>query len=76
MYKRQGCLRGAGDTRFVALVSLISVAIVRPLSAYIMCYPMGLGLMGVWGGFAVDQCIRMTMTSIRFAKGKWTTIKV
>lgn len=71
-----GCLRGAGDTRFVALVSLISVAIVRPLSAYIMCYPMGLGLMGVWGGFAVDQCIRMTMTSIRFAKGKWTTIKV
>ena len=27
-----GCLRGGGDTRFVALVSLISVACIRPLS--------------------------------------------
>ena len=71
-----GCLRGAGDTRFVALVGLISVAIVRPLTAYVLCYPLGLGLIGVWGGFIADQCIRMTMTSIRFAKGKWTKIKV
>ena len=71
-----GCLRGAGDTRFVAFAGLISVAIFRPLSAWVMCYPMGLGLIGVWGGFLVDQCIRLAMTAVRFAKGKWTRIKV
>ncbi len=34
-----GCLRGAGDVKYVAVCSLISVAILRPIFTYVLCYP-------------------------------------
>ncbi|MEG2020954.1 MAG: MATE family efflux transporter [Oscillospiraceae bacterium] len=71
-----GCLRGAGDTKFVALVSLISVACVRPLSGYLLCYPLQMGLIGAWLGLLIDQLVRLTLTSLRFKTGKWMNIKL
>ena len=71
-----GCLRGAGDTRYTALVSLISVAVVRPGLGWLFCYPLQLGLFGAWLGLAVDQMVRFLMTWVRFRKGKWTSIKI
>lgn len=71
-----GCLRGSGDTRFTALVSLISVAIVRPGAGWLFCYPLEMGLFGAWLGLAVDQVVRFVMTYLRFKSGKWTGIKV
>ena len=65
-----GCLRGAGDTRYVAVVSLISVACIRPLSGYLFVYPLNLGLFGAWLGLALDQMIRLTLTSLRVRSGK------
>ena len=50
-----GCLRGAGDTRFTALVSLISVTFIRPGMSWLLCYPLGLGLMGAWLGTLVTS---------------------
>ena len=67
-----GCLRGGGDTKFVALVSLISVAFFRPFSGWLFCYPLGLGLTGAWIGLAIDQFCRLAMTFFRFKSGKWT----
>ena len=71
-----GCLRGGGDTKFVAFVSLISVTIFRPISAWVFCYPVGWGLIGVWIGLVIDQTLRFLMTSIRFKGGKWTKIRI
>ena len=71
-----GCLRGGGDTKFVAFVSLISVTIFRPISAWVFCYPIGWGLIGVWIGLVIDQTLRFLMTSIRFKGGKWTKIRI
>ena len=71
-----GCLRGAGDTRYTALVSLISVAFIRPGSGWLFCYPLGLGLFGAWIGLAFDQLMRFILTRIRFQQGKWTTLKI
>lgn len=71
-----GCLRGAGDTKFTALVSLISVAIIRPAAGWLFCYPLGLGLFGAWLGLAFDQFMRFIMTYTRFKSGKWTNYKV
>lgn len=71
-----GCLRGAGDTRFTALVSLISVAIVRPLSGWLFVFPLGMGLFGAWLGLAVDQLVRLLLTQWRFKGGKWLNIKI
>lgn len=71
-----GCLRGAGDTVFTAFVSLISVAIIRPFSGWLLCYPVGLGLIGAWIGILFDQMVRFSLTALRFKTGKWTKFKV
>lgn len=67
-----GCLRGGGDTKFVALVSLVSVAFFRPFSGWLFCYPLEMGLTGAWIGLAIDQFCRLVMTFFRFKSGKWT----
>jgi putative MATE family efflux protein len=69
-----GCLRGAGDTVFVAITSFISVAAIRPLLTWILCYPVGLGLYGAWIALLVDQCFRLITSYKRFSGGRWTGI--
>ncbi len=71
-----GCLRGAGDTRYTAFVSFLSVALIRPGLGYLFCYPLGWGLVGAWLGLAVDQFMRFWMTALRFRKGRWMHIKI
>lgn len=71
-----GCLRGAGDTRFTAMVSLISVTFIRPGISWLLCYPLGLGLMGAWLGTFCDQLVRFALSLIRFRKGQWTKLKL
>ena len=71
-----GCLRGAGDTKFVALVSFVSIAVFRPLSGWLFCYPLGLGLYGAWIGLIIDQFLRFIMTWFRFKSGKWTKYEI
>lgn len=71
-----GVLRGSGDTKYTARTSLISIVIVRPILAYILCYPLGLGLIGSWIGMFVDQNLRFYLNNKRFASLKWMEIKV
>ena len=78
-----GCLRGAGDVRYVALVSLVSVAVLRPLTTWIFCYPMNrwmpglmLGFIGSWISFDIDSVVRWVMLQMRVDKGRWVDIKL
>ena len=78
-----GCLRGAGDVRYVALVSLISVAILRPLMTWFFCYPMDrffpnamMPFLGPWISFNIDALVRWTLLQIRANKGKWVNIRL
>ena len=71
-----GCLRGGGDTKFTAFVSLISVAMIRPFSGWLFCYPLNMGLLGAWLGLTVDQLMRLTLSYLRFKSGKWTRYKI
>lgn len=71
-----GCLRGAGDTRFTAVMSLISIGIIRPLAGYVFAYVVGWGLYGAWIGTLVDQTTRMVLSSIRVRRGKWLEIQL
>ena len=71
-----GTLRGAGDTKFVAYSSLISIGIVRPLTTWLFCYPLGFGIIGAWFSFMTDQCLRLVINSWRFKTGKWTKIRI
>lgn len=71
-----GCLRGAGDTKFTALASLISVAIIRPGMSWLLCNPLGLGLLGVWLGLVCDQVTRFLLGFFRVRQGNWLKIKL
>ncbi|MCL1986826.1 MAG: MATE family efflux transporter [Firmicutes bacterium] len=71
-----GCLRGAGDTRFVALTMLISVAVIRPVVSLLFVFVFDWGLQGAWWAMIGDQFVRLVMLYGRFASGKWTKIKV
>jgi len=71
-----GSLRGAGDTRFVAITMLITVGIMRPLGGLLFTYTLGLGLTGAWLAIILDQGVRLTLLLTRFIRGKWITLKI
>ena len=71
-----GCLRGAGDNLYVALVMLICVVGIRPALSLFAINVLHLNLVGTWSASLIDMCVRMTLMSRRFASGKWQTIKL
>ena len=78
-----GCLRGAGDARFVAICALLSVAIVRPFLTYLFCYPMyrafpalQMAIVGPWASFVIDAYIRDYLLHRRVESGQWMHIRL
>lgn len=71
-----GCLRGAGDTKFVAKVSMLSTAIIRPLLTFVFCFPLGFEIFGSWIALWIDQFIRLSFNFARFKKGEWLRIRL
>lgn len=78
-----GCLRGAGDVKYVAMCSLLSVTIMRPIFTYLLCYPLNdqfpvlqLAMVGPWVAFVLDSFIRDFMLTHRVKKGQWLRIKL
>jgi putative MATE family efflux protein len=71
-----GCLRGAGDTAYTALASIISVTVIRTAFSYLLGYTLGFGINGVWMGILADQVSRFIFGTVRFRQGKWTKIKI
>jgi len=71
-----GSLRGAGDTKYVALTMLIAVGAMRPFLGWLMVMPLGWGLTGAWIAMVFDQGARLVMLCTRFVSGKWMKVKV
>lgn len=71
-----GCLRAAGDVRYVLVAAMVSIAGIRTLSTLLMVNVFGWGLSGVWLGILADQLFRFTMVSLRFRRGKWVDLKI
>ena len=78
-----GCLRGAGDVRFVALISLFSVTLLRPLTTWVLCYPLNpvfpflqLSYTGTWISFLIDSLVRDFLLLHRINTEKWANIKL
>ncbi len=71
-----GCLRGAGDTFFVAISSLLSITIIRPLFTYLFAYPLGFGVVGAYGALLVDHYFRLLICWLRFKSEKWAKINI
>lgn len=71
-----GCLRGAGDTKYTAKCSMLSVTIIRTVFSYVGCYILHWGIIGIWMGILADQVSRYLFASVRFKQGKWVNIKI
>lgn len=71
-----GCLRGAGDTKYTAFCSTLSVTLIRTLFSYVCCYLFHWGIIGIWMGVLADQVSRYIFASTRFNKGKWVEITI
>lgn len=71
-----GVLRGAGDTKYVAITSAITIAFIRPVLTYLMCFPLGWGLYGAWISLVVDQYLRLILSYNRFSNGKWSRVEI
>lgn len=71
-----GCLRGAGDTLYTAVASMISVTFIRTIISYFCGYVLGWGIIGIWMGVLGDQISRFIFATVRFRQGKWVKIKI
>lgn len=71
-----GSLRGAGDTLYTAIASMVSVTLIRTFVSYFCCYVLNWGIVGIWMGVLGDQISRFIFASVRFKAGKWVQIKI
>lgn len=71
-----GALRGAGDTRATAVITFLTVLLVRPGLALLTINRFGWGLDGAWIALVADQLLRSLLVLIRYNSGKWKTSRV
>jgi putative MATE family efflux protein len=71
-----GALRGAGDTRYPLMVSLVNWFLVRLPLAYVFAFVFGLGLTGIWLGVTIDYFVRAALLAARFKSGAWARVRV
>jgi len=69
-------LRGAGDSGFPMLCSLIGNLLVRVSVGYFCGVVLQGGLFGAWIGMGADNILRAIMAAWRYRAGRWVQIKV
>ncbi len=71
-----GGLRGAGDTRYTAIVTAVTVLGIRTMVCIVLIRFFHLGLWGAWIALVADQCMRTVLMAARYHSGKWRSISI
>ncbi len=71
-----GCLRGAGDNLYVALVATIAISVIRPAMTWLAIEGLHFGLTGTYIFMMLEIVIRLAFFYPRFASGKWRKIRI
>ena len=71
-----GALRGAGDTRWPLVFTLIGCLGVRIPLAYLFTGWLDYGLPGAWYAMVLDIFVRCALVCLRFWRGRWQEIAV
>jgi Na+-driven multidrug efflux pump len=66
-----GAIRGSGDTKTPMIIAAIGLWGVRLPLAYLLAFPIGMGITGVWLGMTLDLFVRFILTAIRYRKLSW-----
>jgi putative MATE family efflux protein len=72
-------LRGAGDSRFAAVITFVGVLLIRPFISLVLivpALPFRIGLAGVWIALCSDGLVCFALSRFRFKQGRWENIKV
>ncbi len=69
-------LRGAGDTRYPMLITVLSTFLVRLPLAWVCGVLLDGGLFGAWIGMCIDMLVRGVLAAWRFQTGRWLTTRV
>ena len=64
-------LRAAGDARFPVLIGIVSMWGVAVPLAYLLGVHWGIGLLGIWIAFTVDEWLRGIMMLLRWRSRVW-----
>lgn len=64
-------LRAAGDVRYCMTVSILSMWICRLGFGWLLAYPCGVGMLGIWAGMVLDWAARAVCFLWRFRGKKW-----
>jgi putative MATE family efflux protein len=71
-----GGLRGAGDTKYVLLVTFVGTWGSRVVIAWFLGVYLGFGLKGVWIAMVIDNLIRAAMMIARYRRGEWKSYRL
>lgn len=71
-----GALRGAGDTRFPLLITIVGAIFIRLPVGYYFGIIEQWGLLGAWMGMFADMLWRACAASVRYARGAWIRTRV
>lgn len=66
-----GTLRATGDAVYPVIIGIIFQWSIAVGLSYFIGIPLGLGLVGMWVGFALDENIRGIILMRRWQSGKW-----
>jgi putative MATE family efflux protein len=71
-----GGLRGAGDTRYPLISTMLGVWLVRLPLGWLLGVAFGWGLSGIYLAYVFDTFLRAGMNFWRWRRGKWRTMRV
>jgi Na+-driven multidrug efflux pump len=72
-------LRGAGDSRFAAVITFVGTILIRPAVSLLLIMqelPFRMGLTGIWLGMGLDAVVCYLLARARYRRGKWSEIKI
>ena len=71
-----GSLRGAGDTKSIAVFVAVTTLVLRPILAHFMVNDFHWGLYGAWIALIIDQLIRSGLVVWRYLSGRWKKMQL
>ena len=71
-----GGMRGAGYTKVPMYINFVGMIIIRLVLVYVLAFPLGLGLYGIFLAIVIEIFIRAILFYCVFLKGGWMKVKV
>lgn len=69
-------LRGAGMTRGPLVAQISGVLIIRVGVGYLLAFPLGLGVEGIYWGTVIDWLLRTGILAVIVLRGKWLNVSL